>query len=272
MKWEILTNRLFEFGVGIQYGLLARRNYFMASSQYMNMGFWKATPQTLDEACRAMAQLVAEIGHFEPDDRILDVGFGFADQDLFWMEHFAPRQIVGLDIARFQVRAARRRVAEQAMADRIDLRRGSATAMQLDSCTFDKVVSLESAFHFATREKFFSEAYRVLRSGGRLVLTDMIPQATGSHCLNRVSPRANIYPREVYELKLSNAGFNAIELLSIREHVCVPFCEYIAARLQDPVIMRRVNPILRGSVAAAGDPEVYVGLDYVIATARKGPK
>lgn len=270
MTWTKLRKQFFEYRTGLQYTLFARRAPFTASSQYLNMGYWDTGSQTLDEACQAMARLVAEIGGFRAGDRILDVGFGFADQDLFWLKHFAPRQIDGLDISRFQVKTARRKVAELALTDRIHLQRGSATGMRFASGTFDKVVSLESAFHFATREDFFREAFRVLRPNGRLVMTDMIPRAEEGHMLGQVSPPANLYPREVYARKLAEAGFTTVEVRSIREQVCLPYREHLARCLQDSVMMKQISPLRRRMMSAAINPEFYAGLDYVIAAAEKG--
>lgn len=269
MSWTNLKQRLFEARMGLQYTLFARRNPFADDSRFMNMGYWESDPESLDEACRAMARLVAETAGFAAGERILDVGFGFADQDFFWLEHFDPREIIGLDLARHQVREARRRVAERGLEDRIRLRRGSATAMRFADRSFDVVVSLESAFHFALREDFFTQAWRVLRPGGRLVLTDMIPLGDGEHSLQQVAPRGNLYGREVYTAKLEAAGFEEVEVRSIRERVCVPYCRYVARRLADPEMMGGLGPIARRAASASAEPELYSGLDYVIASARR---
>jgi cyclopropane fatty-acyl-phospholipid synthase-like methyltransferase len=97
--------------------LLATRA-FTANGLYLNLGYWK-TARNIDEACKALAMLVAEAAAMGPDDDVVDVGFGFADQDMLWMERFAPRHITGLNVTPVQVRLARQRVRRRGVADRI---------------------------------------------------------------------------------------------------------------------------------------------------------
>jgi erythromycin 3''-O-methyltransferase len=266
------------------YAMDSTHNLFAEQSLFHNLGYWKDHPATLDKACQAMAMLVGEAAAFGSQDTILDVGFGFGDQDLFWMEHFSPKRIVGLDIIPSHVTLARRRLGEHQLEDRIELRLGSATQLPFKPGSFDKVVALESAFHFITREKFFHEAYRVLRPGGRIATAEPIPMAGNKQSwlaeyLQRsivATPKENLYPRETYEKKLEQVGFQHIRVVSIREHVYAPFMCYLSQRISDPEVVQRVNPLVRelwrgwiDSFESGNAARGAEGQDYILAVADK---
>ena len=64
---------------------------------YLNLGYWEDA-QTINEACAAMASLLAEAAAMRPEDDVVDVGFGFPEQDMLSIERFAPRHITGLNV------------------------------------------------------------------------------------------------------------------------------------------------------------------------------
>lgn len=122
--------------VSTLYDLISTSNYLTERTLFRNLGYWKDSPATLDDACEAMAKLAGNAAALGPDDRVLDAGFGYGDQDMYWMEHFHPREIVGINVTQSQVELAQRRVAEAGMADRIKLQLGSATSLPFPAASF----------------------------------------------------------------------------------------------------------------------------------------
>ncbi|WP_295883434.1 class I SAM-dependent methyltransferase [uncultured Thiohalocapsa sp.] len=249
---------------------------------YLNLGYWREAAD-LDAASDALAMLVGETAELGPEDNVLDCGFGFGDQDILWAQTLKPGHIIGLNITASQVEVARRRVSKLGLDDRIDLRHGSATEMPLESASVDKVVAVECAFHFRSREHFLREAWRVLRPGGRLVLADIIPMPSvrgfPARLEQRLSwrlvagkfaiPPENAYTRPTYHSKLAVGGFEQIRIESIREHVYAPLHRYLA---EHPETLQRLHPMARLPARLALRFEatsVYRGLDYVLVSARK---
>jgi ubiquinone/menaquinone biosynthesis C-methylase UbiE len=249
---------------------------------YLNLGYWKQA-RNLDDASEALAMLAGEAAELGPGDTLLDVGFGFADQDILWAKTLGPDRIIGLNITASQVELGRRRVAEAGVTPRIDLRHGSATDMPLPAESVDKVIALECAFHFRSRERFFREAWRVLRPGGRLVTADIVPMPRVSLRRERLKqrlswwlvaskfaiPPENVYTRPTYHALLAVQGFTAIRLESIRDAVYAPLHGYLTGH---PEILRRLHPVARipaGLALRFDAASVYRGLDYVLATATK---
>ena len=265
---QLDRNKAYEERMRQFYDAVSSRPLLTTRTQYMNMGYWQDDPQSLDEACEAMARFVGELGRFGAEDRILDAGCGFADQDLYWATRQPPpREIVAVNISEVQLTSARRRIGDLGLQDLITTHLASATDLPFAEGSFDKVVSIESAQHFGTREDFFREAHRVLRPGGRLVTTDIIPMpgvTIGRVALNAmVLNRANLYPRDVYDRKLREAGFTNTSVTSIREVVVLAFERYMRRTARHAPWADRLRRRIRNVLMPA------YKVDYIVASGDK---
>ena len=145
---------------------------------------------------------------------------------------------------------------------------------------FDKIVALESAFHFRTREKFFTEAFRALRPGGVPALTDMIPlpgQSRGG-LVARLERRfgtfedRNLYDSNAYAEKLRSRGFVDISIESIRNDVYPGMSKFASASKAGTPAAEIVVELSEDDVASCRGHETWSAMgigDYVMVRASK---
>jgi ubiquinone/menaquinone biosynthesis C-methylase UbiE len=262
------------------YDIIGTQNLYGEESLFINFGYWKNNPTTLDEASRELARLAARSADFDASDVVVDCGPGYGDQDILWVNEFGVKHITGINVATEQIAIAQGRVEEAGLADRIDYVHASATALPLEDESCSKVVALESAFHFPSRVDFFSEALRVLKPGGVLVTADIVPKKTFLNTRYRkqvarlgwraASPKAvrrsvNV---EDYRKLLLNIGFAEAETQSIARDVFRPLARFLWKRAFQPD-MKYVNPLLRITVRPDNFWIHETHIDYILAVARK---
>lgn len=106
-----------------------------------------------------------------PDDCILELGFGsgLAIQEL--SKVVTRGRITGVDFSRVMVEQASRRNASAIKNGRVDLHYSDAAELPLNDEDFDKAFSIHSIYFWPKPVDVLDEVYRVLRPGGFLVLT-----------------------------------------------------------------------------------------------------
>ncbi len=212
------------------------RDGLFGNQPFANYGYWTRDGMTLAQAAEALTEVVATAAGLRDGDRVLDVGAGYGAGAVIYAQRCQPQSIIGIDITDIRIEEGRKYVAEHGLSEVIDLRLGSATAMEFADASFDKLVSVECAFHFDTRRDFLREAARVLKPGGTLALTDMIPRRgvdpktymRGEKTLNSgvcLDNLGNAYDADTYAAYLREAGFEAVRIESIVEWTRLRFAD-----------------------------------------------
>ena len=118
-----------------------------------------------------MNMATVEHMHIESQHTSLDIGFG-GGVTLELMTDLASRgRVCGIEISRTMLSHARRRFSRLINEERLDLARGAIEAVPHEDELFDSVCTVNTVYFWQDPSKAIQETHRVLKPGGRLVLS-----------------------------------------------------------------------------------------------------
>ena len=124
---------------------------------------------SLEQLCLPLHGAVLDAAQIEPGTRLLDAGCGTGL--LAVLANFRGAQVSGLDASAPLLAVARERLPGA------DLREGDLEAMPFADASFDAVAAVNSVFYAADMAAAMRELVRVVRPGGRVVVTAWGPPA-----------------------------------------------------------------------------------------------
>jgi ubiquinone/menaquinone biosynthesis C-methylase UbiE len=183
---------------------------FYGQKEFFNVGYWLSHTKNQEEAsCTLMEKLL----EFLPKKQgtILDVGCGLGATSHYLLKYYPSEAIVGINISPTQI--------ERSLLNFPDGKflLMDAVEMTFEDHSFEQIICVEAAFYFNTRQTFLQEAWRVLKPGGKLILSD-ISFATTELLGNWTVPQANIVKGVAdYQNLYQQAGFKDVEFMEVTE-------------------------------------------------------
>jgi len=111
--------------------------------------------------------------------RVLDIGSGAGGVDVAIVRDHGAATLVGVDVQQELVDLATAHAAAAGLAERIEYACVEPGApLPYPDASFDVVVSKDAIIHVQGKEALFRDAYRLLRTGGRLFVSDWLRGAS----------------------------------------------------------------------------------------------
>ena len=152
-------------------------------------------------------------------DVVLDLGSGAGiDCFLAAKQVGAEGKVIGVDMTDEMLEKARRN-AEKVNAVNVEFRKGLIEDLPVDDGTVDLIISNCVINLSPQKDKVFAEAFRVLKPGGKLLVSDIVlekelPKEVAEDIGAYVGCIAGAVRKDVYVQTMRDAGFANIDILS----------------------------------------------------------
>jgi len=137
----------------------------------LHFGYWDESTHTDYEAQLNTNRQLAQRAGLQSGQHILDAGCGIGGSAV-WLAETYDVQVLGITLSQEQVRHATENAKKRGVSALARFDQQDFTDIKAEDASFDIVWALESASCALDKREFLSEVFRVLRPGGRLVLSD----------------------------------------------------------------------------------------------------
>ncbi|MDO4538197.1 MAG: class I SAM-dependent methyltransferase [Coriobacteriales bacterium] len=160
----------------------------------------------------------------DPSASVLDVGCGGGANIRQFLMRCTQGRVDGVDLSEVSVAKARSVNAKEIGQSRCQIVEGSVEALPFESDAYDLVTAYETVYFWPDLVKAFVEAYRVLKPGGRFLITNEC--ATGdqaSELFERIIDKMNLYTADELANYMGEAGFEGVVTHCDQKHpwICV---------------------------------------------------
>ncbi|MBI3014499.1 MAG: arsenite methyltransferase [Candidatus Tectomicrobia bacterium] len=159
------------------------------------------------------------IAEIQEGDRVLDLGSGGGIDVFLAAEKVgASGHVIGVDMTPEMVELARSNAGKLAAAN-VEFRLGEIENLPVESGTIDVILSNCVINLSPEKEKVFAEAFRVLKPGGKIIISDVVsrqelPPQVRDSLAEWARCAGGVIPEDRYLNLMERAGFSPIEVLS----------------------------------------------------------
>ncbi|MEV5317238.1 cyclopropane-fatty-acyl-phospholipid synthase family protein [Streptomyces sp. NPDC052687] len=210
----------------------------LGPSMVYSCAYWEAPEDqggTLEDAQRDKLELVCRKLALRPGRRLLDVGCGWGSMAIHAAREHGV-SVVGITLSQEQAAYARKRVADEGLTDRVEIR--VQDYRDVTDGPYDAISSIGMAEHVGS-ERYLEYArtlHRLLTPGGRLLNHQIARRPQRDESAYDVDafidayvfPDGELAPIGTTVSQLERAGFEVRDVESIREHYALTLRRWVA--------------------------------------------
>lgn len=140
----------------------------------MHFGHFGDGIQKHSDALSNLNSVLSEKAGIRSGDLILDAGCGQGGSALWLAATFKEVSVEGITVVPHQIAIARREAIRQRLNDKVNFTLKDYCNTGFPDQHFSVVWACESLCHAEEKIRFYEEAYRILKPGGRLIIADGI--------------------------------------------------------------------------------------------------
>ncbi len=137
----------------------------------LHYGICDKSTKTFAESLKNTNKVLLQISGISETDKVLDAGCGVGGA-AFFIKCKTNADVIGVSLSKKQINFAKDIAAKNHMTKEIDFRVMDFTKTTFPNESFDVLWACESVCHVANKTDFIEECYRLLKKGGRLILSD----------------------------------------------------------------------------------------------------
>ncbi|MCX4823623.1 cyclopropane-fatty-acyl-phospholipid synthase family protein [Streptomyces sp. NBC_01142] len=221
----------------------------LGPSMVYSCAYWE-DGGSLEDAQRDKLDLICRKLALKEDDRLLDVGCGWGSMAIHAAREYGV-QVTGVTLSREQAAYARKRIAEEGLTDRIEIR--VQDYRDVRDGPYDAISSIGMAEHVgAVRyREYADQLFALLKPGGRLLNHQIARRPEHDESAYRVDdfidryvfPDGELAPLGGTTATIEGAGFEVRDVEVIREHYALTLRHWVANLEADwPQAIRLTTP------------------------------
>ncbi|MGC5364564.1 class I SAM-dependent methyltransferase [Streptomyces sp. DT24] len=206
----------------------------LGPSMVYSCAYWEKDG-TLEDAQRDKLDLVCRKLALKEGDRLLDVGCGWGSMAMHAAREYGA-QVTGVTLSTEQAAYARKRIAEEGLTDRIEIR--VQDYRDVRDGPYDAISSIGMAEHVGSirYREYADDLYALLKPGGRLLNHQIARRPEKDESAYEIDEFIDAYVFPDGELApvgrtlatLEEAGFEARDVEAIREHYALTLRRWVA--------------------------------------------